>query len=152
MPNRSNYGQSPELFAKMTYAFPGGNPNTQQWEFIPTKAAGDNSTRWIGDPGYRWDELYATDIAALRGEFRYQRSFANTGTLSVIYLSMFGMGAALLGRFEQALEQEKLVVNGRDDLLVDEPAGIEGEIAEQEDGKQCKNHEVQQREPKCRGS
>jgi hypothetical protein len=57
MPNRAVYGQTPELFAKMTYAFPGGVPNTQQWEFIPAKVSGDNSTRWIGDPSYRWDEI-----------------------------------------------------------------------------------------------
>ena len=56
MANRSVYGQSPELFAKMTYAFPGGIPNTQEWEFIPAKVDGDNSTRWIGDPSYRWDK------------------------------------------------------------------------------------------------
>ena len=62
MPNRSIFGQSPELFAKMTYAFPGGIPNTQQWEFIPAKAVGDNSTRWIGDPSYRWDEIYSADV------------------------------------------------------------------------------------------
>ena len=62
MPNRTTYGQSPELFAKMTYAFPGGISNTQQWEFIPTKAMGDSSTRWIGDPGYRWDEMYSSDV------------------------------------------------------------------------------------------
>ena len=50
-------------------------------------------------------ELYSLDIPALRGKFRYERSFANIGTLSVIHLSMFGMGAALLGKFQQALEQ-----------------------------------------------
>ncbi len=74
MPNRSVYGQTPELFAKMTYAFPGGNPNTQQWEFIPAKIGGDNSTRWIGDPSYRWDEVYASDV---------NTTTATVGTLNV---------------------------------------------------------------------
>src|SRR5208283_4181244 len=74
MPNRSMYGQTPELFAKMTYAFPGGVPNTQQWEFIPAKASGDNSTRWIGDPSYRWDEIYSADVNA---------TTATVGTLNV---------------------------------------------------------------------
>ena len=74
MPNRSVYGQSPELFAKMTYAFPGGNPNTQQWEFIPAKVGADNSTRWIGDPSYRWDEIYSADV---------NTTTATIGTLNV---------------------------------------------------------------------
>ncbi len=74
MPNRSMYGQTPELFAKMTYAFPGGMPNTQQWEFIPAKIGGDNSTRWIGDPSYRWDEIYSADV---------NTTTATVGTLNV---------------------------------------------------------------------
>ena len=74
MPNRTTYGQTPELFAKMTYAFPGGVPNTQQWEFIPTKVNGDNSTRWIGDPSYRWDEIYSADV---------NTTTATVGTLNV---------------------------------------------------------------------
>src|SRR5579883_1122999 len=56
------------------------------------------------------------------------------------------------GLIVYALEQLELVVDRRDDLLVDETAGIEGEIAEQEGGKQRKNHEIQQRELKCRGA
>jgi hypothetical protein len=74
MPNRSVYGQTPELFAKMTYAFPGGVPNPQQWEFIPVKVSGDNSTRWIGDPSYRWDEIYSADVNS---------TTATVGTLNV---------------------------------------------------------------------
>ncbi len=62
MPNRTNFGQTPELMAKMTFAFPGGVVNNQQWEFIPAKVNGDVSTRWIGDPSYRWDEVYSTDV------------------------------------------------------------------------------------------
>jgi len=74
MPNRNTYGQTPDLFAKMTYAFPGGVPNTQQWEFIPVKVNGDNSTRWIGDPSYRWDEVYSADMNS---------TTATVGTLNV---------------------------------------------------------------------
>ena len=74
MPNRTTYGQTPELFAKMTYAFPGGVPNTQQWEFIPAKVNGDASTRWIGDPSYRWDEIYSADVNS---------TTATVGTLNV---------------------------------------------------------------------
>ncbi len=82
MANRSVYGQTPELFAKMTYAFPGGVPNNQQWEFIPAKVGGDNSTRWIGDPSYRWDEIYSADV---------NTTTATVGTLNVT--SCNGCGA-----------------------------------------------------------
>ena len=88
MPNRTTYGQSPELFAKMTYAFPGGIPNTQQWEFIPAKLGGDNSTRWLGDPSYRWDEIYATDV---------NTTTATVGTLNVTTCNGCGNGAHLVG-------------------------------------------------------
>ncbi|MGC2110998.1 MAG: hypothetical protein WA655_15870, partial [Candidatus Korobacteraceae bacterium] len=87
MPNRTTYGQSPELFAKMTYAFPGGIPNTQQWEFIPTKAVGDTSTRWIGDPSYRWDEIYSTDV---------NTNTATVGALTVTSCNGCGTGTHLV--------------------------------------------------------
>ena len=87
MPNRTTYGQSPELFAKMTYAFPGGIPNTQQWEFIPAKVGGDNSTRWIGDPGYRWDEIYSADI---------NTTTATVGALNVTTCTGCGTGTRLV--------------------------------------------------------
>ncbi len=83
MANRSVYGQTPELFAKMTYAFPGGVPNTQQWEFIPAKVGGDNSTRWIGDPSYRWDEIYSADV---------NTTTATVGTLTVTTCNGCGSG------------------------------------------------------------
>ncbi len=87
MPNRTTYGQSPELFAKMTYAFPGGVSNNQQWEFIPTKATGDTSTRWIGDPGYRWDEIYSADV---------NTTTATVGTLNVTNCIGCGTGTRLV--------------------------------------------------------
>ena len=87
MPNRSIFGQSPELFAKMTYAFPGGIPNMQQWEFIPTKAVGDNSTRWIGDPSYRWDEIYSADV---------NTTTATVGALTVTSCAGCGTGTHLV--------------------------------------------------------
>ncbi|MGA3053388.1 MAG: right-handed parallel beta-helix repeat-containing protein [Candidatus Korobacteraceae bacterium] len=87
MPNRTIYGQSPELFAKMTYAFPGGVPNTQQWEFIPAKVGGDNSTRWLGDPSYRWDEIYSADVNA---------TTATVGTLNVTTCNGCGTGTRLV--------------------------------------------------------
>ncbi len=87
MPNRTTFGQSPELFAKMTYAFPGGVPNNQQWEFIPAKAAGDNSTRWLGDPSYRWDEAYAADV---------NTTTATVGTLNVTTCNGCGTGTRLV--------------------------------------------------------
>ncbi len=89
MANRSVYGQTPELFAKMTYAFPGGVPNPQQWEFIPAKVGGDNSTRWIGDPSYRWDEIYSADV---------NTTTATVGTLNVTTCTGCGIqGAHLVG-------------------------------------------------------
>ena len=87
MANRTTYGQSPELFAKMTYAFPGGIPNTQQWEFIPAKVGGDNSTRWLGDPSYRWDEVYAADV---------NTTTATVGTLNVTTCNGCGIGTRLV--------------------------------------------------------
>ncbi|MFZ0914471.1 MAG: hypothetical protein WBQ76_17440 [Candidatus Korobacteraceae bacterium] len=87
MPNRTIYGQSPELFAKMTYAFPGGIPNTQQWEFIPAKVGGDNSTRWLGDPSYRWDEIYSADV---------NTTTATVGTLNVTTCNGCGTGTRLV--------------------------------------------------------
>jgi hypothetical protein len=87
MPNRTTYGQSPDLFAKMTYAFPGGIPNTQQWEFIPTKVNGDTSTRWIGDPGFRWDEVYSTDV---------NTTTATVGTLNVTTCNGCGSGGSMV--------------------------------------------------------
>jgi hypothetical protein len=87
MPNRTTYGQSPDLFAKMTYAFPGGIPNTQQWEFIPAKVAGDTSTRWIGDPSYRWDEIYSTDV---------NTATATVGALTVTTCVGCGTGTRLV--------------------------------------------------------
>ncbi|MGB8889134.1 MAG: right-handed parallel beta-helix repeat-containing protein [Candidatus Korobacteraceae bacterium] len=87
MPNRTTYGQSPELFAKMTYAFPGGISNSQQWEFIPTKASGDTSTRWIGDPGFRWDEVYSADL---------NTTTATVGTLNVTNCIGCGTGTHLV--------------------------------------------------------
>lgn len=83
MPNRSVYGQMPEQMAKMTFAFPGGISNNQEWEFIPTKASGDNSTRWIGDPNFRWDEVYATDV---------NTTTATIGTLNVTTCNGCGTG------------------------------------------------------------
>ncbi len=74
MPNRTTFGATPELMAKMTFAFPGGVVNNQQWEFIPAKVNSDTSTRWIGDPSYRWDEVYAADV---------NTTTATIGTLSV---------------------------------------------------------------------
>ena len=71
----------------MTYAFPGGIPNTQQWEFIPVKVAGDNSTRWIGDPSYRWDEIYSADV---------NTTTATIGTLNVTTCNGCGTGTRLV--------------------------------------------------------
>jgi len=50
------------------------------------------------------------------------------------------------------LEQLKLGVDNSDDLLVDQAAGIEGEIAEQESGEQRKDDEIDQRQLECRGA
>jgi hypothetical protein len=83
MPNRTTYGQMPEQMAKMTFAFPGGVSNNQEWEFIPTKATGDSSTRWIGDPSFRWDEMYAADVNS---------TTATIGTLNVTTCNGCGTG------------------------------------------------------------
>jgi hypothetical protein len=107
MPNRTTYGQSPELFAKMTYAFPGGIPNTQQWEFIPAKVGGDNSTRWIGDPSYRWDEIYAADI---------NTATATVGALTVTSCTGCGTGTRLVAGTMQGATST-LIGNGTDQTV-----------------------------------
>ena len=105
MANRSIYGQSPELFAKMTYAFPGGIPNTQEWEFIPAKVDGDNSTRWIGDPSYRWDKVYSADV---------NTTTATVGTLNVT--TCVGCGAHLVSGTMQG-NSATLVGNSADQAI-----------------------------------
>ena len=62
--NRSMFGQTPEYQARMGWRWtnPGYDSNT--WTFVPVWAAGDSSTRWIGDPNARWPEMYAADVNA----------------------------------------------------------------------------------------
>ncbi len=107
MANRTTYGQSPELFAKMTYAFPGGIPNTQQWEFIPAKVGGDSSSRWIGDPNYRWDEVYAADV---------NTTTATVGTLNVTNCNGCGVGTRVVSGTMQGATGT-LAGNGTDQAI-----------------------------------
>ena len=76
IPNRAQYGQSPEMMARMGSRFLGAGSgyDTNTWVFVPIWKSGDSSNRWIGDPNQRWPEVYATDVNA---------TTATIGTLNV---------------------------------------------------------------------
>ena len=50
------------------------------------------------------------------------------------------------------VEELELGVDDADDLLVDETAGVEGEISEQKGGEQRKDDQIDQRQLECRGA
>ncbi len=66
IPNRTQYGQPPEMMARMGSRFLGVGQgyDTNTWVFVPIWKSGDNSNRWIGEPNQRWPEVYATDVNA----------------------------------------------------------------------------------------
>ena len=66
IPNRTQYGQPPEMMARMGSRFLGaGNGyDANTWVFVPIWKSGDTSNRWIGEPNQRWPEVYATDVNA----------------------------------------------------------------------------------------
>ena len=73
--NRTQFGQTPEYQARMGFRWvSAGNYDSNTWTFVPVWAAGDTSTRWIGDPNARWPEIYAADLNS---------STATVGTLNV---------------------------------------------------------------------
>jgi len=76
IPNRTQFGQPPEMMARMGSRFLGvGNGyDTNTWVFVPLWKSGDSSNRWIGDPNQRWPEVYAGDVNA---------TTATVGTLNV---------------------------------------------------------------------
>jgi len=76
IPNRTQFGQPPEMMARMGSRFLGaGNGyDTNTWVFVPIWKSGDTSNRWIGEPNQRWPEVYAADVNA---------TTATVGTLNV---------------------------------------------------------------------
>ena len=76
IPNRAQFGQPPEMMARMGTRFLGaGNGyDLNTWVFVPIWKSGDSSNRWIGEPNQRWPEVYATDVNA---------TTATIGTLNV---------------------------------------------------------------------
>jgi hypothetical protein len=85
IPNRTQFGQPPEMMARMGSRFLGaGNGyDANTWVFVPIWKSGDSSNRWIGEPNQRWPEVYATDVNA---------TTATVGTLNVT--SCVGCAAA----------------------------------------------------------
>jgi hypothetical protein len=76
IPNRAQYGASPEMMARMGSRFLGVGQgyDTNTWVFVPIWKAGDSSNRWIGEPNQRWPEVYAADVNS---------TTATVGTLNV---------------------------------------------------------------------
>ena len=76
IPNRTQFGQPPEMMARMGSRFLGaGNGyDSNTWVFVPIWKSGDSSNRWLGDPNQRWPEVYAGDVNA---------TTATIGTLNV---------------------------------------------------------------------
>jgi hypothetical protein len=76
IPNRTQFGQPPEMMARMGSRFLGVGQgyDANTWVFVPIWRTGDSSNRWIGDPNQRWPEVYASDVNA---------TTATVGTLNV---------------------------------------------------------------------
>ena len=76
IPNRTQFGQPPEMMARMGSRFLGaGNGyDANTWVFVPIWRTGDASNRWIGEPNQRWPEVYAADVNS---------TTATVGTLNV---------------------------------------------------------------------
>ncbi len=76
VPNRTQYGSTPEMMARMGSRFLGAGQgyDTNTWVFVPIWKSGDASARWIGDPNQRWPEVYAADLNS---------TTATVGTLNV---------------------------------------------------------------------
>ena len=76
IPNRAQYGSTPEMMARMGSRFLGVGQgyDTNTWVFVPIWKAGDASNRWIGEPNQRWPEVYAADVNS---------TTATVGTLNV---------------------------------------------------------------------
>jgi hypothetical protein len=77
IPNRVQYGSTPEMMARMGSRFLGAGQgyDTNTWVFVPIWKAGDASNRWIGEPNQRWPEVYAADVNS---------TTATVGTLNVV--------------------------------------------------------------------
>jgi hypothetical protein len=76
IPNRAQFGSSPEMMARMGSRFLGSGQgyDANTWVFVPIWNTNDTSKRWIGDPNQRWPEVYATDV---------NTTTATIGTLNV---------------------------------------------------------------------
>ncbi len=72
--NRTTFGQTPEYQARMGWRWTNPGYDTNTWTFVPIRATGDTSVRWIGDPNARWPEVYAADVNS---------TTATVGTLTV---------------------------------------------------------------------
>ena len=85
IPNRTQFGQPPEMMARMGSRFLGVGQgyDTNTWVFVPIWKSGDSSNRWIGEPNQRWPEVYAGDVNA---------TTATVGTLNVTNCTGCGSG------------------------------------------------------------
>jgi hypothetical protein len=86
IPNRTQFGTSPEMMARMGSRFLGAGQgyDTSTWVFVPIWKTGDASNRWIGEPNQRWPEVYAADV---------NTTTATVGTLNVTNCVGCGSGS-----------------------------------------------------------
>ena len=112
IPNRTQFGQSPEMMARMGTRFLGVGQgyDANTWVFVPIWKSGDSSNRWIGEPNQRWPEVYASDVNA---------TTATVGTLNVTSCVGCGTAAAWGGISGTLSNQTDLqsALNGKQNAL-----------------------------------
>ena len=109
IPNRTQFGQPPEMMARMGSRFLGvGNGyDANTWVFVPIWKSGDSSNRWIGEPNQRWPEVYASDVNA---------TTATVGTLNVTSCTGCG-GNSTTGLLNYQTNTATLVGNASDKTI-----------------------------------
>lgn len=109
IPNRTQFGQPPEMMARMGSRFLGAGLgyDTNTWVFVPIWKSGDSSNRWLGDPNQRWPEVYASDVNA---------TTATVGTLNVTSCVGWG-GTSTTGLLNYQTNTAALVGNSTDKAI-----------------------------------
>ena len=108
IPNRAQYGSTPEMMARMGSRFLGVGQgyDTNTWVFVPIWKTGDSSNRWIGEPNQRWPEVYASDV---------NTTTATVGTLNVT--NCVGCGSTGFKLLTYATNTGTLTGNGADQAI-----------------------------------
>ncbi|HVP55409.1 MAG TPA: hypothetical protein VMU45_10475 [Candidatus Eisenbacteria bacterium] len=110
IPNRTQFGQPPEMMARMGSRFLGVGQgyDTNTWVFVPIWKTGDSSNRWLGEPNQRWPEVYASDVNA---------TTATIGTLNVTSCSGCGGGNSGSGLLNYQTNTGTLTGNSSDKTI-----------------------------------